>query len=1115
MKFLRAIVCVALLALQLSPALGYFRGFVAGPTANSQVSPNGSDFPFINTVKSGASKWTYANNTGDLKPEEVDANGSPLSTGTWTGQTGAKISIPTPTQMEYPGHLVMLWTGQGNPNIGPNGSGSARLVSCTGGTGSNFGGGNVKCDNTACSTFTGSIAGTTLTVTAAPTGTNCGLGQGMPISWGGNGGVSTFDTPTIIISSGSTCGPNTCYTVNISQTVTSTTMLGGGRLEMNLATPYGTYSVNTNTPDIYTLTLTSTGTGTQNFSHFALININDENNFQNSATPCGNGKACIVSSIFKSRIQTQGNFAVIRDLDWTEANVTSCSVWATRNSPNYYAYSTNEIRNAASGTTTYTAGGHTYTIPVPGQYVNSGGTGASGGTISYTTDTYSVTLGSGNFVDKQTFLFLPPSTGTTSSQIALNGNTAVPLLTGYGGSGPAVPTAGKVITGVYDAVLGGVLTFNGNTTGTKGGMQCGMPPEVFVEINAELKTAPWHVLPYLALDPMTDWVSQYATYVKNNYSSPLTRFEVTNEPFNCAAGPLNAFYLSFKSNKYIAEDSAWTNTTIFCGPGGSNEDEIGKMSSTVGQDLTSTLGSGNFELLVPTQSFGTPSQWAHILTSQAYVNQTIAPTQTGYSQTQAYQYATRISLNDYTNTGLEWQNATSNGSSLVGLATGYAYCYYFYSTSTACQSSFASQAAVMTAYMNTSTASTCGGELCSWSSVGNWPTTIQAWQTAAAVCLTGSTRPGNCTLNQTKFAMGYEGGYAPHSLASSGNRNIGPINTSGDAFQSIAGAATSGSNTNLIVHNNGCVVGQTVTLSGLVGGTWSTGAGSYVVQSVSGDQCVINLNSASLGTFGTGSTTASAGWTTASTSIQVASCSGISANQRVSDTTTGKYIGIVSPPPSAGCSGTTLSLSNYPAFNAGSNGDTITFVASSAIATYTGSFNWLLYLISASYTAPELNTLVGTLYASMSSAGMAFPSQYQLSNAGNLLGDEWEVFASDIYGYFPLAKCTSCTIASTTFTLGGTITGQFTTGQTLIGAGITGIGTGAGSNTILGACTAIGSNVCGTTAGDTFALNQASTVSSGETMTGNIAPGLAGSGTVSPVRAFHAICNWNGNGGAC
>src|SRR5205823_4695259 len=140
----------------------------------------------------------------------------------------------------------------------------------------------------------------------------------------------------------------------------------------------------------------------------------------------------------------------------------------------YSSYATSEMRNAASG---------------PGQYVNAGGTGASGGTVSYNagTDVYSITLASGAPVDKQTIIMLAPATGTTSSKISLNGTTAVPILAGYGrplsaAFGAFIPQNGGITTLVYDAVIGGFLSFGGATIGDMG-LNCGVPPEVFIEIN--------------------------------------------------------------------------------------------------------------------------------------------------------------------------------------------------------------------------------------------------------------------------------------------------------------------------------------------------------------------------------------------------------------------------------------------------------------------------------------------------------------------------------------------------------------------------------------------------------------------------------------------------------
>ena len=42
----------------------------------------------------------------------------------------------------------------------------------------------------------------------------------------------------------------------------------------------------------------------------------------------------------------------------------------------------------------------------------------------------------------------------------------------------------------------------------------GVPPEVFVQLNAELHSDPWIVEYYMAADPITDFYPQYAAYIK-------------------------------------------------------------------------------------------------------------------------------------------------------------------------------------------------------------------------------------------------------------------------------------------------------------------------------------------------------------------------------------------------------------------------------------------------------------------------------------------------------------------------------------------------------------------------------------------------------------------------
>jgi hypothetical protein len=1086
------------------------------------------DYPFLNLFKL-ATQWSY-NDAGALLPTDVDENGNPLPTSpAFSGHGGARTWFNTPNQYERPGHYVLAWTGGFKALLGYNYQGSLKFVSCIGGNGSQAGN-HVVCDNTKCSPFIGSISGTTLTVTSVPKGTGCRLGENTPITWGANGGFSKFGTPTIVTSAGSSCGSNRCYTVNQPQTVDSTTMYLGARLEWSVGIPE-----TASTFDLYTLNVQAAANlGSTNF---ALYHVSDESLWVNSAIPCGSGQACIVGTLFKTRIQ-QANFKVLRDLDWTAGNGSNCATWASRKPIYYYSYATSEIPNDPSS---------------PRQYINSVGTGRSGGTIAYNaeTDVYSIALGSGGPVDKQTIHVLFPSTGTVRSKISLNGTMAVPILTSYGATPSGGPSAESVYTLFFDAAINGWL-LNG------AGFNCYVPPEVFVEINAELQTTPWHVMPFYALDPMTDWVKSYATYLLKSYPGVKPIFETTNEPWNFSSPVCG--YLSIKSAVWIARDPAWKNG-FHCGGTGDIYGEAGKMLSTAGQDLNVILGAGNYELLAPVQTgYGGAGIADNILQTPGYVNQTLIPAQGGYRKAPAYEYATRISVNNYLNTGYYQQTPE----------VLYAFCYVNYAVALSCQSKFSSQAAVMTAYMN----STFTSSLQDF----NLPKLnfyLNQWSKWAATCSYRS-RPSSCTLNSTAPLMMYEGGYneanqsygpsQPISSATNarsavlsvagnschpgiqinlldmsggtwGNRNgtyaviaatsstctinldsidlgkfsSGKIQYSNDTTQFLTGA-TNSTTAILAAPSNGCIGGQTVALTGLSGGSWSTVAGNYTVQSSGTDSghCAINLNSSDLSTFGA-SAAATAKSGQFSGTVSIASCPIITPGPfTVWNGTTGRVVGTGTM-----CRNGSISVLPY-VLNPVTSGDTLRVYP---MLTHVGSTTQINTLRQHSYLAPELDSITTALYGAVVSNGGVNPSQYQMSSGGSSLhGNPWEVLAFDIYGFYPTGQCSGCTISGTTLTLGGHIIGMFRKGDALLASGaITGIGTGAESNTILGICTPIGPNACGTTAGDTFKLNQSSTFASPTGMLSAAMPptGANGTGTTSPIRAWGAICRWNSNSAAC
>lgn len=998
----------------------------SGGQARSEVVPNflggtGGEYPFVNAFK-GMQLWNYGNN-GNVSPIDLDANGWPIPGSNGFSHTGYKSVITRPTQAVKPGHYVMSAIGNGAISAF-DASGSSSTTACNG-TAS-----GISCDNTACTDAQGYISGTSLTITTA---SNCNFVQYLPISGPGIT-ISQFGVPTIITNTNGHTGLGT-YVVNFSQTVGSSgspvTIHPGIRNEVTAGTETAIAPV---TWDV-SISKSTSGNAIQ---YVGFYHINDE-----AAYATGN----LASPDFKARIK-QGNFAVLRDLNWGFGNIANCSTWATRKPASYYSYNSSEYRNASSG---------------PGQFVDANGDGASGGTISYNsgTDTFSISLGSGNFADKQTILVKWPATGDSSSVISLNGNAAVPILSSFGvplsqGFNTGVPTLNLVSTLVYDAQLGSPLSFGGTSNI---GLNCGVPPEAFIEMNVELGTTPFIEAYMFSLDPMTDFLGQYASYIKTNYPAMVPEFEVLNEPWNCA-GPYPPTYISALVRVYIAADpAAWSSAGAFCGSSGNTPNEIGKMASTAGQQLSTVYNAGQYKLLVGVQTVaGTnASSWNGALTSAMYLaqNPSLIPIQPGYTQTAASNYVTNPSINNY------WA-LYENGSQQE---VADAYNYFNGSAST--------QAAIMASYMGTESIDQSGNGS---SSVLTY---ISGWNTWAA-----------------GFGIGgplmYEGTYAPGS----------PNGLySADIAASVAFISTASTAVVTTEGTNGCVANMPVALSGINSTGWATSYSGLTVQSTAGGTCTVNLNSSGLGNYYSGSTTASANWTTSNSTISVASCAAPTSSQSVYDLTTSNYVGTVSS-----CTGTTLTLHKSAAAG-GSNGDTLLF-SNVATLTYVGSENWANYLRENSYLSSQLFTLTLKLYAECVANGCTNPSQFTLGG-GLVSGYPWTSWSPDIYGYLNLAKCTSCTISGTTLTLGGTITGIFDRGQTLFGGGL------PGGVTITGSCSTSGSGPCGSNSGDTLTISTSETISSGTTLTGNATPPLdpAGTATNSPITQWQAIRYWNSNSG--
>ena len=249
-------------------------------------------------------------------------------------------------------------------------------------------------------------------------------------------------------------------------------LVGGGRVEISISAEYPNSTGGNVAAWQEQVTAVNSFEPVQ---YIGIYHVNDEPTYWTGQ---------LVGTLMKARI-AQMNVAVTRDLDLTQSNSAICTTWYTRR-PSAYSF----YRGAEMRTSMY-AGQATY---------NSG------------TDTYSLMFGSGNWTDKQTIIGYFANQGTSNSKISLNGNAAVPLSSG--GSALQVTPGNNTILNnyfsvVYDATLNVTILNGGYRGGVYDALNCGMPPEAFVEINNELNTNPWIVTFFTALDPLTDYYLQY------------------------------------------------------------------------------------------------------------------------------------------------------------------------------------------------------------------------------------------------------------------------------------------------------------------------------------------------------------------------------------------------------------------------------------------------------------------------------------------------------------------------------------------------------------------------------------------------------------------------------
>ena len=746
-----------------------------GLTEGQSATPlqTSHDDGFINEFKT-AQAWTYMDNTSHPAPNELDVNGYPLYGANAFSHGGVYSVFFGPSQTERPGTKTILAGGAGVIES---------YETAGGGTLS-----NVACQYTS------------------------------------NGGALTNGTYTKVGTTGGQCDTTACTgTCTFSWTFSIATESRNTFIEWALAI-LAVNSGNTlqNIAFIHTADEAVFGWTMANWPGPNAI----------SSNPHVSNTGQIGGVLFEARV-AQGGFGIWRWMDWMNSAgaFSMCTTWSTRKPTSYVYYSGQEMRNSiyvsnptyswtqlASFTGTITGTEPSLTLTVSGvtgtplaigQSIAGPGvvtgvapiiTGGSGSTwtISSTTQTatgpatmttntndYSATLGTGPPVNKQ-IIIAGWNTGTTATngQITfnLNGTGALPVLTYQAnpiqnGSTYYFPTAGYYGSLIFDSELNGGagawLSFTGLTFDNTNGINCGIPPEIALQLSIEMRVHPWFDAYPFSLVPLTDFMPSLFAYVKANAPpGMIPRFTAGNEPFN------NGGYAGAKAGIY------WNLP-------GDYLDWFGMAASLMCQALYNVYGdSSKYECMVePQVATGGPSSGYPLITSPQYVAN--GPAQAGYAQDPAYKWLTAIAINNY------WIPVENGQQQEVADAYNY--------------SNGGNQATILDNYVNTAL-----------NAGGFGITQYNIWFGDYATWLAGGIHQcgGNATNCNIKNMYFYEGGY---------NINF----ATADKTVPITGVTSNASPCVLTTASGngvGGVTGQAWALSAIVnggGGTWVTTPGTY------------------------------------------------------------------------------------------------------------------------------------------------------------------------------------------------------------------------------------------------------------------------------------------------
>lgn len=496
------------------------------------------------------------------------------------------------------------------------------------------------------------------------------------------------------------------------------------------------------------------------------------------------------------------NAGVIRFGDWQYMNLNNSTTWATRKPVNYVFYDGQEYRASLwAGLTTNV--GNAYTAPLtPSSW--------------------------GGLVDKAivTVRFNAADT-TDAATLNVAGTGAIPVRNQWGSPTSASFNnrigANAIGTLTYDATLGVWLKHGG--TSSPAGLNNGVPPEVMLTVATKLGAHPYVTTPYLAGDPLTDYMPSLATYYRDNAPSwMIPRYEGTNETWNFAF--FGSQYALNKSNAYwgAADVNQW----------------YGKEISLLGQAISSVYSANRarYQVLAGVQTVfacgnsscsvdGTASSNPR-LTSANWIAS--GPSQAGYSNAagvgEAYRWVTHVTMANYVQ--------PSRAYKLQELKDGFAYSVTNAGNPTA-------QAVIVDDYV-----STLGGAAAIYNN---------AYVTAAANFWYGWGQ--NNWGGSIKIPVAaYEGGYSPDYVPNNWTSPItGAAVTSGTTVDlTLATTENLRYNGGTALSGNPAVAGMSLSIAS-VGGMTQLNGNTYTVAAVSGNTVTLTIPStAGFGAYTSGGT---------------------------------------------------------------------------------------------------------------------------------------------------------------------------------------------------------------------------------------------------------------------